>query len=315
MKKNKILLVILIVALAGGLVWFFGKKDAPTIDRKKLLEERLVHIPFSAESVLPDDSAIASNGSRVAFQRLQRADITDSTVTNASQYLNSLVIGLIRATYDNNGKKVYVEIAQFASANDAYGFYSQNRPGGIPLDTVGSESYYLNDTMFFNKGEFAVMVTSAVDSERRALIKHTSKVIAEKISTKTTLPMFFRLFPYRGQTVPSLKYYSLNFLGVEGLDEVYTIDYAVDEDTLTLFLTTDTAGAKFVELSNWGSDFSEVTKAPEQFEYPDFFSLTFEHPQYGQIVAGMANRKLAGVIGYKRATGLELGSKWIQGLK
>jgi len=311
----KITLISLLIVIAVGLTWYYSINDVPHVDRKKILEERLATIPFTAEMLLADDSTIAPGGSRITFRKIIRTEISDSTLTNAGQYLNALVIGLVRATYENNGKNIYVEIAQFASGSDAYGFYSQNRPGGIPLDTVGSESYYLNDTMYFNKGEFAVMVTSTADSERRALIKTTAKKIAAKIGTQTLLPLFFKLFPYQGQVVPSQKYYSLNFLGVEGLDEVYSIDYAVDEDTLTLFLTMDTAGAKFIELSDWGSDFSEVTSAPEQFEYPEQFSLSFEHPQNGQIVAGMARRKLAGLIGYKRTTSLELGSRWIQGLK
>ncbi len=315
MNNKKYALIILVIIAAAGLVWFYGKKDAPTIDRKKILEERLAIIPFTAEMVLPDDSSIAPDGSRINFSKLLRTNISDSTFTNAGQYLNALVIGLIRATYENNGKNVYVEIAQFASANDAYGFYSQNRPAGVPFDSIGTESYYWNDTLRFTKSNFVVTSASDADSNRYWSSMVSARFIDQNITSMSMPPMFFKLFPYRGQIVPSQKYYSLNFLGVEGLDEVYTIDYAVDEDTLTLFLTTDTAGAKFVGLSDWGSDFGEVTKAPEQFEYPDLFSLTFEHPQYGQIVAGMANRKLAGVIGYNRATGLELGSKWIQGLK
>ncbi len=315
MINKRFTLIVFIIIITIGLVWLYGKKDEPTVDRKKALEERLAKIPFTAESILPDASAIAPSGSRINLSKLVRTDISDSTLTGAANYLNALVIGLIRTTYDIDGDTVVVEIAQFASPNDAYGFYSQKRPGGIPLDTVGSESYYTNDTMYFNKGEYAVMVSSSAGSETRPLIKKTAKIIAEKIGTQTLLPMFFRLFPFSKQIVPSQKYYSLNFMGVAGLDEVYTIDYAVDEDTLTLFLTTDTAGAKFVELSDWGGEFSKVTTAPPQFEYPEQFSLTFEHPQHGQIIAGMANRKLAGLIGYKRATGLELGSKWIMGLK
>ena len=315
MINRKFTLIIVFIVIAIGLVWFFGKKDAPTVDRKKVLEERLAKIPFTAESLLPDDSTIAADGSRINFSKLIRTDISDSTLTNAVQYLNTLVIGLIRVTYENNGKNTFVEIAQFATANDAYGFYSQVRPVGVPFDNIGTESYYSNDTLRFTKSSFVVTVTSQEDSSRYSRIKALATYVDQNIKAQTVQPMFFKLFPYRGQVVPSQKYYSLNFLGVEGLDEVYTIDFAVDEDTLTLFLTSDTAGTKFVELSDWGREFSEVTGAPVQFEYPDNFSLTFEHPQYGQIVAGMANRKLAGVIGYKRATGLELGSRWIQGLK
>ncbi len=315
MINQKNALIIIFIAVAIGMVWFYGIKDSASGDRKKALEERLTKIPFTAETLLPDDSAFAQRGSKITYHRLKRTELTDSTLTNADQYLNSLVIGLIRATYDNNGKVFYVEIAQFASGNDAYGFYSQNRPAGVPFDTIGTESYYWNDTLRFTKSNYVVTSTTQADSNRYWSSMVLAKLIDQNVKSQTVQPLFFKLFPYRGQVVPSQKYYSLNFLGIEGLDEVYTIDYAVDEDTLTLFLTVDTSGGKFIELSDWGSDFGDVTKAPEQFEFPDQFSLSFEHPQYGQIVAGMANRKLAGVLSYNRATGLELGSRWVIGLK
>ncbi len=315
MNNRKLIWILPALLVAIGLLWFYSTRDSGQLDRKKALEERISRIAFTAEALLPSEANMLETGPLVTINRLKRNEMSDSTLPNANKYLNSLCVGMLQATYQLNGNTINVEIAQFASSSDSYGFYAQKRPSGILLDSVGSESYYLNDTLYFNKGEFAVMVTLAASSEQRQLIKTTAKIMADKISTQTVLPMFFRLFPYRGQLVPSLKYYSLNFLGVEGLDEVYTIDYAVDEDTLTLFLTMDTAGAKFVELSDWGNDFGEVSKAPEQFDYPEQFSLSFEHPQYGQIVAGMANRKLAGVIGYNRATGIELGTRWIKGLQ
>ncbi|HEX2898076.1 MAG TPA: DUF6599 family protein, partial [candidate division Zixibacteria bacterium] len=158
-------------------------------------------------------------------------------------------------------------------------------------------------------------VTSPSAADKYAVAKSAAKLIDAKITERSVPSMFFKFFPYRGQLVPSQRYYSLNFLGVEGLDEIYTMDYAVDEDTLTLFFAADTAGSKFVELSEFGRDLADVGPAPPEFDYPQEYAFSFEHPENGKIVAFLANRRLAGVIGYNRATGIELATMWIKGLQ
>ncbi len=313
MKKTVLILVLIVIA--AGLYWFFKKDNDATVDRKKALEEKLAQIPFTAENFFPEDSTWQSAGTRITFHRLVRNQINDSTLPGAEKYLNSLVIGLGRADVESGERKLNIEIAQFASPNDAYGFYSQNRPRGVSFDTLGTESYFFDSTFHFTKSDFVVAVTSNSPANKYDAAKSTARQIDAKITQRSVPSMFFRFFPYRGQLVPSQKYYSLNFLGVEGLDEIYTMDYAVEEDTLTLFFSTDTAGSRFVELSEFGKDVADIGPAPPEFDYPEQYAFSFEHPEKGRIVAFLANRRLVGVIGYNRATGIELATMWIKGLQ
>lgn len=308
-------MVLVLIVIAAGLYWFFKKDNDSNVDRKKALEEKLAQIPFTAENFFPEDSTLQGAGTKITFHRLVRSEINDSTLPGAEKYLNSLVIGLARADVESGERKLNIEIAQFASPNDAYGFYSQNRPRSVSFDTLGTESYFSDSTFHFTKSDFVVSVTSHSPANKYDAAKNTAKLIDAKITQRSVPSMFFRFFPYRGQLVPSQKYYSLNFLGVEGLDEIYTMDYAVDEDTLTLFFATDTAGSKFVELSEFGKDVADIGPAPHEFEYPEEYALSFEHPEKGKIVVFLANRRLAGVIGYNRATGIELATMWIKGLQ
>jgi len=315
MINRQLSLILVALLVVVGLLWFYSTRDSAQHDRKKALEERLTKIPFTADQLFPIDSSMNEKGSVIIFNRLVRSQITDSTLTNSERYLNSLIVGLIRTNYNLSNENIYIEIGQFVSANDAYGFHSQNRPSGVAFDTVGTESYYFNDTLHFTKSNYVVMTSSSAADDKYAAAKKVARLIESKIAERSMPPMFFRLFPYRDQLVPSQRYYSLEFLGVEGLDEVYSVDFVVDEDTLTLFLTADTAGSKFAELSDYGNDFSKIVAAPEEFEYLEGYCLSFQYPDYGQIVAFQVNRKLAGVVGYNRATGIELCTKWIKGLQ
>ncbi len=315
MINRQLSLILAALAVVAGLVWFYGKKDSARLDRKREIEERLSKIHFTAESLLPTDSVFLTYGSPVTLNLYLRKQITNTTFDNAESYLNALVVGLIQATYRTDISNIEVEIAQFASPNDAYGFYSQKRPPGVAFDSAGAESYYFQDTLHFTKSSLVVSITSTLSNDKYTAIKKAAGLIESKIDSPALPPLSFRLFPYRDQLVPSQRYYSLGYLGVEGIDEVFTVDYAVAEDTLTLFLTTDTAGSKFLKLSEYGHDISQAGPAPREFEYPEAYSLSFEHPDYGRIAAFLANRKLVGVIGYNRATGIELCTMWIKGLQ
>ena len=306
--------LIFFALLAFGVIFSSCGKDTAK-DRQKQLEERLAQIRFKSDSLMAYSVPIEKPSGAITYHRLQRSQITDSTVSHASDYLNSLAIGIVRTSFQSDDKEVFVEIAQFASSNDAYGYYSQRHPNGIPLDSMGAESFLHNDTLYFTKVDYVVNVTSTADSNRIETIRQISKLIDSKLTVRSRPPQFFILFPYKGQIVPSQKYYSRNFLGIEGLDSVYTIDYAVDEDTLTLLLSMDTTGTKLVMLSDWGEDFGKVNSVPKEIEFSSGFAESFTHPELGQFVVGMVNNKLAGVIGYKRATGIQLVPRWIQGLQ
>lgn len=313
MKMKKLVIVFFVFVVSALIFSSCGKDTAK--DRQRQLEERLAKIHFKSDSLMAYSVPIENPGGSLSYHRLSRNQITDSTLNNASDYLNSLVIGIVRTSFQYNDKDVSVEIAQFATSNDAYGYYSQRRPNGIALDSMGAESFLQNDTLFFTNADYVVSVTTTADTNRIVTIREVGKLIDSKFTTLSRPPQFFILFPYKNQIVPSQRFYSRNFLNIEGLDSVYTIDYTVDEDTLTLLLSMDTTGTKLVKLAEWGEEFGQVNSVPKEIEYPGGFAESFTHPELGQFVVGMVNNKLAGVIGYKRPTGIQLVPRWIQGIQ
>lgn len=259
---------------------------------------------------------IDRSGGALSYLPLKRKEINDSTVINSSVYLNSLVIGIVRTKYEAGSKPVAVEMAQFASSNDAYGFFSQVRPNGVtPVEGMVAESYFKDDTLRFTKADYVVTVSSKADTNRTETILNIGKKIDSSLAIKTRPPQFFLLFPYKGQVVGSYKYYSINLMGIDGLDNVYTVDYQVDKDLMTLFLTMDTSGSKLIMLNDWGEKHATINSVPTEFDFLGSNVKSFTHPEQGQIVAGMVSNKLAGVIGYKRDSGVQLVPRWMQGIQ
>lgn len=313
MRMKRIVIILAIIGAFALLLASCGKDIAK--ERQKQLEEQLSKIRFKADSLMDYCVPIERPGGTLTYQPLKRSEIDSTTVSNSKEYLNCLVIGLVRTNFQFNDKNVSVEMAQFASSYDAYGFYSQRRPNGVPLDSMGAESYLYNDTLRFTKVDYVVTVTSDADSNAAEIIREIGKRIDSNLTVMSRPPQLFILFPYKFQIVPSQRYYSRNFLGVEGLDNVYTIDYAIDEDTLTLFLSMDTTSNKLELLSEWGASFGKVNSFPKEFAFESKQVESFTHPELGQFVAGMVNNKLAGVIGYNRPTGIQIAPRWIQGLQ
>jgi len=305
----------LTLILLCGLIISCSKKKPDAVSRQQAIEEIISKINFDAEQLLPASDSETKLTSTNTTVVLKRNEITDSTLSDSKKYMNSLVVGLVRSFQKYETNDVIIEIAQFVSPNDAYGCYSQNRPPGAAFDTLGTESYFGGNTLSFTKSNYVVNVTVQAQEIKYAAAKSIAKLIEARISQRSALPLFFRLFPYRDQLVPSQRYYSLDYLGVSLLDEVYTLDYVIDNDTMTLFMTTDTSGKKFLMLSDWGKENGELKPAPKEFDFPDAHSLSFVHAEHGQIVAGLVSRKLVGIVNYNRGSGIELGTKWVLGLK
>ena len=312
--KKFVFISFLLLSLGLSLSCSGDKKN--TKDTKSQLETKLAAIPFSADIVLPRN--IPEKNITVASEttRITRKEASAALGDKAAEYLNSLMIGTVRVMYKVDRDTIRAEIAQFASTDDAYGFYSRQRPDGITLDGIGSESFFYKNKYKFTKGEYAVSLSLKRKSkDARKSFRKLAGEIADQISNSPRAQQFFILFPYGGQVVPSRKYYSRDFMGVDGLDSVYTISYVSDSDTLILFLTMDTSGAKFVNFSKWGESSGKTTSVTPEFVFPSGHSIAFEHPDKGQIVAGIVRKKIAGVIGYKRGSGSQLCSSWVKGLR
>ena len=312
--KRFVLTSFLLLSLGLSLSCSSDKKSSK--DTSSQLEKELAAIPFSADMILPGNSPEKNITIVSETTNITRKEAPAKLGDKADEYLSSLMIGTVRLMYQVDSDTIRAEIAQFASIDDAYGFYSRLRPDGITLDGIGTESFFYNNKYKFTKGEYVVsLLQKRKSKDALKSFRKLAGEIAGKIEQSRRGQQFFILFPYGGQIVPSHKYYSRNFMGVDGLDSVYTVSYAADSDTLILFLSMDTSGEKFVNLSKWGQSLDKAGPVPPEFDFSSGHSIAFEHPHRGQIVAGLVRQKIAGVIGYKRGSGSKLCSRWIKGLR
>ena len=284
----------------------------PAQDTETAVAER----PFYAADLLPGDTDTLEIKLLSPVKKIMRADADSILGPQEKQYLSYNMVGMVSTDYEVSGVTVSAEVAQFASLEDAYGFYANLRPVGVGVGGLGTESFTLGKVRYFTRGEF--VVTLSIDQEDSAHIAARyllGQEINGRISDSPTPPQFFVLFPFADKIALSNKYYSRAFLGVAGLDRVYTTDYLTDGDTAVLFLTLDETGEKFLKLRGYAESTGEVTSAPTSFVFDNRYSISFKHPSEGMIVAGLVRGKLVGIIGYDSTKNHRLASGWVQGLR
>lgn len=305
---------ILAALLSLGLVSCEKKKVAPV--RSPYNIQNLLAMPFYADTLLPGniDSVSITASDSVSIIRPDKA--RNYLGQTAEQYLTYQMIGLAATTYATKDNITYVEIAQFADNSYAYGFYASLRPDGIAVKKLGAESYTMADTVYFTKGEFVITLSPENDNKSgRDAIDMISRTIEKKIDARNTLPLLFMLFPYAGKIYPSTGYCPFRFLDIPGFDQVYTTSYLNNNDTLVLFLTMDGSGEKYLHLREYAQALGKTLSNPEGFSFDKDYSVAFNYPEKGVIVAGLVRGKLVGAIGYNPGTNQRLTTGWVKGLQ
>ncbi|HOP06602.1 MAG TPA: hypothetical protein PLF13_04845 [candidate division Zixibacteria bacterium] len=223
-------------------------------------------------------------------------------------------LGLAATRYRAGNTDISVELTQYPSIEDAFGAYSVYRPDGIETQPIGIEAYAVGVTQSVVNGEF-VLTLSALESDSAALAERT--LLAQELVSRMPegdFPGFFLLFPMRWQIKPSYQYYPKNFMGVEGLDQVYTINYEVDSVNATFFLSEDLSGEKYIKLSEYAATLGSVTPAPDTIMFYDHYGIQYDDPNYGHIITGIVRSKVVGVL-YYQPVHLHLTYLWVKGLQ
>ncbi len=114
----------------------------------------------------------------------------------------------------------------------------------------------------------------------------------------TQRPAMFSLFPDDHVVANTDKIIGASFLGQSFFNMIYTRDYQFENEKLTLFMVTDTAGAAF---ANWVLATSDADKAAGKatgLPFDENYCLLVANNFYGKVLAGLRNGKLAGVVNY-----------------
>jgi len=312
MNPNRVMTFVIAAFLLSGC----------SIDDKKNADQSQTEVPipvaqFTADLMLPttlDSSSIQQVGSATFFLPAQAEQQFGQ---QAPVYRSYSFVGQASAEYRVNDKVARAEISQFATAEDAYGFYAYYRPvTGVVFEKMGAEGYVQERLIRFVMGDYVVSLHIAADSaDVFESAKPLAMSIALLIGVRPSVPSYYLLFPYRDKIDPSNRYTPVDFLGVVGLNKVFTCDYLMNGDTARLFYTMDEGGEKFLKLSALAKESGKTVSQSRGFDYDQNNALVFDYPERGTIVAGLVSRKLVGIINYNPKKNESLIKGWVTGLK
>jgi hypothetical protein len=218
------------------------------------------------------------------------------------------------ADYRTDGIEMVADIYRFDSADNAFGLYSSLRPDNPELIELGAEGFGSSTSIDFTRAAYVVRVVAFEQSEETdKAIFELGMAIDSSLPGDNKLPATFSLFPL-GDALPSTgRFYAESFLGRRFLTDVFSVKYTVDPDTVTLFITADPAGEKFMRWFEQGAMDGAAEPGSIDLPYDDGRVFATDNPYYGKIVAGIKGEWLAGIIGYDENIEAFL-SDWIESL-
>lgn len=269
---------------------------------------------YYADALMPPSMAVYDIVKVGVVSTVKPETAADYLGASAVDYRAYRFVGMSSGKYTVAGVPVSVEIAQFPTADEAYGFFARLQPFGVRLGMLGSESFEAGNTLYFAAGDYAVTLSinestlEATNARSRLALEINSRIKQKQ------KPPYFLLFPSAAKVGSSNRYYPDSFLEGAGLEKVYTTSYAIENDTTLFFLMLDEGGTQYTNLSQYAADIGTIVDMPEAFRFPDF-SIAFEHPRHGLIVAGIVRKKLVGIIGYHPKPYEKLATGWVAGLQ
>ncbi len=203
------------------------------------------------------------------------------------------------AYYQQAGAEIVVDIYQFGTDLGAFGLFSMLRPDNATNPGYGIDGFASGTNIVFVKGVYVAMLTGFELSEATtAAISQAAPIFEQLLPGTTNRPAMFETFPKGNVVASSDKVYADSFMGQTSLRDVYVQRYALDDDTLMLFATYDSSGAKFID---WKQQSVQKQQEPEDLPYDDGMTILITDNYYGNIVAGLKNGILTGIVGYRES--------------
>jgi len=219
------------------------------------------------------------------------------------------------ADYKNGNVELVADIYHFDGTENAFGLYSMLRPSGAEIVKLGVEGFISPASVNFVKGEYLIRLTGLEDSNESDLaLINFAEELNEKIPGLTERPQQFGSFPSENMVSGADKYYAEQFMGQKFLNEVFSRDISSDADTVTLFLSSDVSGGKFLQWSNYTEQIKRSKGRPDPNPFDDTLCLVLEDSYYGDIIFGLKSGHLAGMINFTENR-MEYLSDWVNSIK
>jgi len=232
----------------------------------------------------------------------------------AELYLSYNFIEVATADYKHEDIEIVVDLYRFDSDVDAFGLYSMFRSPDVQPIQLGVEGFTAPATLNFVKGKFLVRLVGYDESAESSLaLVNLAEEINKLIPGTMAPPAMFELFPKENRVPLTDKYYIESYLGQKAMSEVYSRNYFCSGDSISLFISTDSAGAKHMEWNNIAEKTGRQEISPEGLPYDEGYTLIINDGYYGKIIIGLRNQKLAGIVNYSDKQ-IELLTNWLNSL-
>jgi len=219
------------------------------------------------------------------------------------------------ADYRKNQIEIVADVYNFASEDDAYGMYSMIRSPDVESIRLGVEGFMAPASLNFVRGKFLVRLTGFDESsEGGLLLVELGEEMNRLLPGTTARPRSFSLFPADSSIAGTDKYYTESFLGHKFLTQVYCRDYRVNGDSVTLFLSEDETGKKFLEWSELADRTDKKLPAPEGLPFDNNLSFLFNDSFYGKVMIGLKASQIVGLVGYS-AKQKDYFEQWLNSLQ
>ncbi len=195
--------------------------------------------------------------------------------------------------------EMVADIYEFDNSTGAYGMYSMLRPDNIEVIDIGVQGYSSESNFDFVKGKYIVRILNYDNTpEATEAMAELAGGFESVITGTTSLPVLFTKFPIEKRKPNSEKISAESYLGQAGLNDVFTVDYDFDNENVQLFLADDKAGRAFDSWMSSAEIDANGMKEVKDLPYANGKVMITRDSYYGQVLAGIKNGKIAGVVNY-----------------
>jgi hypothetical protein len=129
-----------------------------------------------------------------------------------------------------------------------------------------------------------------------AALRGLAGKLAADLPGTTEPPDVFGLFPQTGGLAGSDRIVGEGYMGQGFLTMVYTRDYSLGSDTVTLFVTDDQSGVVFAQWNDIPGP--KLLFRAGDLSYDEDYCFAVPNSYYGNILTGLKNGKLVGMINF-----------------
>ncbi|MBN2563378.1 MAG: hypothetical protein JXQ75_20855 [Phycisphaerae bacterium] len=158
----------------------------------------------------------------------------------ADLYLQFHVVGLTFGAYcheTDRQRMIDVYWYDMGTPENALGAYRSEAPEGATPVSIGRDGYEVDGAVFFIKGsQYVQILPGTPDESDGAAARQIATRIGEAIEAGSQDPWATDALPRKGRVSDSLEYMAEDVFGLDFLKDVFTAEYDLEGERMTLFI-------------------------------------------------------------------------------